>query len=49
MTKLNNFMQTNVTGVNNYQQNDMISLCKPIAKTSQGFYISSEKPSKEYS
>ncbi len=49
MTKLNNFLQTNVAGVNNYQHNDTLVSNKPIAKTSQGFFVPSEKPSKEYS
>lgn len=41
MTKLNNFMQTNVTGVNNNNIHSETSFSnKPIAKTSQGFYIS---------
>lgn len=49
MTKLNNFMQTNINGVHNYQNNDASTSNKHIAKTSQGFYVPTEKPSKEYS
>lgn len=46
MTKLNNFMQTNFTQVNNDQQINNFSSNKPVAKTSQGFYVPTEKPSK---
>ncbi len=38
-TKQNNFLQTNVTGVNNYPSYDPNSGKKPIAQTSQGFYV----------
>ncbi len=39
MTKQNNFLQTNVTGVNNYASNNADSGKKPKAQTSQGFYV----------
>ena len=49
MTKLNNLMQTNFNGAYNNQLNNTLISNKPIAKTSQGFYVPTEKPSKESS
>lgn len=43
-TKHNNFLQTNITGVNNYSsQLETNSPKKVIPHTSQGFYIPQDK------